>query len=615
VRSPHYVKRNSRNETPWEAIWVDTETNQEPTRPGEVKHRLWYGWAAHRRRKAGQVWTRPDWHRFVSPLEFWEWTFSHLHGRARLYVFCHNGAFDYPVLDSFRILPELGWKLTKAIIDSPPIILAWRRGQQTILMLDTLNIWKMPLAKLGLQVGLGKLKMPKRTASPARWDAYCRRDVKVIMRACLSWFDFLTTNDLGGFAPTEASQAMRTFRHRFMSHPIYIDDHPKALALARDSYLGGRTECFQVGRVEGPIHVLDVNGMYPAVMRSTPMPAKLIAYTERATPDDLAEWLVDRCVVAEVFIRTERPMYPVVFGGRLCFPTGVFPCVLSSPELERAVIAGEVVSVRRAAVYERAVLFRDFVEWFWSFRRAAQERGDKVADAQGKKLPQAFYGKWGQRGRVYDVVGEDTDPNPRTWVEYDVDTGTRTKYRSLAGSIQQFKDEGEARESSPAIASHVTSGGRLQIADLIHVARRENVYYTDTDSLWCNQVAFDRLQAYIQPTQLGGLKIERTEPWAIFYGPKDYETPSIARTKGVSKEPYWNANGEIVQDQWSSLVGLVALGDLSAPRTTMVAKNLERVYRKGVVGPDGRVTPFVLPCDPPEEGKFKGRYPPRAVVA
>ena len=56
----------------------------------------------------------------------------------------------------------------------------------------------------------------------------------------------------------------------------------------------------------------------------------------------------------------------------------------------------------------------------------------------------------------------------------------------------------------------------------------------------------------------------------------------------------WLDPRTVEQDQWSSLVGLVGLGDLTAPRTRTIRKALARRYDKGVVTRSGRVLPFTL---------------------
>ena len=39
--------------------------------------------------------------------------------KTKLYMFCHNTAFDLPVLDAFKALPNREYKLIRAVIDAP----------------------------------------------------------------------------------------------------------------------------------------------------------------------------------------------------------------------------------------------------------------------------------------------------------------------------------------------------------------------------------------------------------------------------------------------------------------------------------------------------------------
>lgn len=594
MRPAHILTGNTSLESPWEAVWFDTETDQESIGFNEVAHRLRFGWAAYRRRLKGDTWTEPVWLRYTTPSEFWDWIESLSHGRGKLYVFSHNLGFDLPVVDAFIQLPARGWQLKKAVIDCPPTILRWRRAQYSIMALDTLNIWRMPLEKVGEQVGLPKLTMPPIEAPVADWDAYGKRDVEVIMVACLKWWALLRSHRLGSFAPTLASQAMRAYRHRFMTTPLFVDADPDALNLARMSYLGGRVECFRIGRVEGPIYRLDVNSMYPDRMKAGRYPVRLASHTTRASIEDLRTWLTDRCVIAEVDINTPEPVYPIVHDGRLCFPIGRFTTSLASPELEHALAHDRVRACRQAAVYEAAHIFTDFVDYFWKERRAAQVRGDTVTDRLLWKFTNSLYGKWGQRGRVYEEVGSYPTLEARAWVEYDADTGTIYKHRALGGLWQVWRDESESRESMPQISAHVCSYGRLRLWELMCLAGRDNVHYVDTDGLPVSQAGYDNLRHLINPDLLGALKLEGVEPWAIYHGPKDYQYASHAKTKGVRKSAHWLTDSDVIQEQWSSLVGLMNAGSLSAPTTKLITKHLTRRYGKGEVTASGLVLPYTL---------------------
>jgi hypothetical protein len=50
----------------------------------------------------------------------------------------------------------------------------------------------------------------------------------------------------------------------------------------------------------------------------------------------------------------------------------------------------------------------------------------------------------------------------------------------------------------------------------------------------------------------------------------------------------------VVQDQWSTLKGLLRLGDVSAPITSSISKQLSRRYAKGLITPSGQVLPYSL---------------------
>lgn len=588
------IRPNHGLELPWECVWFDTETTQEQIDFSGVRHVLRFGWAAYRRRLRGGKWSAPEWHHFTTPRGFWEWVISKLHGRARLYLFAHNQGFDLPVVDAFRELPALGFKLTKAVIDCPPVVLKWRRGAQTIEALDTLNVWRVPLDEIGRKVGLRKLRMPRSTASERRWLAYGRRDVKVIMRAVLAWFDFLTAHRLGGFAPTLASQAMRAYRHRFMDTELLIDTDDNALALARASYVGGRVECYQLGRVEGPIYVLDVNSMYPYVMRDNPYPVKLLSTTRRATVADLRAWLRSYCVTAEVSIFTDVPAYPVLHDGRLIFPVNRFRTTLTTPELSLALESGHIEAVHHVAVHERAVIFKGFVDELWELRRAAARAGDALTAWLLKIFSNSLYGKFGQRGRQYHEAGEVNYHEARAWIEWDADTDTLIKHRALGGLHQVFSDDAESWNSMPAVAAHVTGYARRHLWHLQQLAGRGFVLYCDTDSLATTAEGFDRVRHHVDAEQLGALKLERVEPWVIYHSLKDYESESTRKTKGVRKRAYWFDERTAIQEQWSSLVGLLRAGDVTAPTTHYVAKHLARFYQKGLVTPSGRVLPYSL---------------------
>lgn len=616
MRKPHYRKRHTSAEFPQQCIWFDTETHQrladgtlidldvwksivpnpdaEICDNKEVTHHLNFGYACYMRQHRDSKWSDESWLRFTTRSQFWEWVYSKTRPKTKLYLFCHNTAFDLPVLDVFTELPRLGFTLRRAIIDAPPTILQFTSNHGTIVILDTLNIWRMALSKLGKTIGRPKLDMPAQNAPAHVWETYGKRDVEIIRDACLDWFAYLKENDMGGFAPTLASQAMVLFRHKYMKHRIFIDCNERALKLTREGYYGGRVECFYIGHFVGEYYSLDINSMYPAVMAEHSYPVKLIAHTFYAKISDLTVWLRTYAVCARVLIDTPEPFAPVRTKSKLIFPTGSFECILSTPELVYALQRGYILDVREVAVYEQEPIYREMVLDQQAIKAQAKRDGDDVLEFRTKILSNSLYGKEGQSGIKWSEVEWSDDLSCKQWTELDMETGKIIQHRQLAGLHQIRENEGESRESFPAIAAHVTAYARMKLWEIINEAGRKNVYYCDTDCVVVNHDGYLALTHRIDPYALGALKLEGEYDDIIINGNKDYYFNDKVKIKGVRNNAVWLDQWTVSQEQWSGLKGLVRDGDVSAPRTRKIIKRLSRQYSKGLVQADGVVLPHQL---------------------
>jgi len=593
-RHPHFLKSNKSVELPHQAVWLDTETDPHPIGPSRIAHRLSFGWGAYQRRLKAGKWSEPAWRRFSTPSELWTWVEGLTRPRTKLYLFAHNWAFDGPVVDMFRELPSRGWQLQTAVIDSPPVILTWRRSNVTLECLDTLNWWRVPLARIGDSVGLPKLSFPAPDATVAEQDTYCRRDVDIIRVAMLRWWELLASRDLGGFASTLAGQAMRAYRHRFMPTQILIDGDDHALQLARGAYHGGRVECYRMGRQKGPIFLYDVNSMYPHVMSEREYPTTLRTRCRKPTHTELRKWSQTHCLVCRAQVETDSPQYATMHGGRLVFPTGRFEASLTTPDLIAAQKQGHLRQVDEVAVYDKAQLFGSYVTELYELRRQANELLDSVQSWLVKILLNSLYGKFGQRGQTWNVIGPAPDDRVRQWIEVDVVEGIAYHMRQFAGILQQREDRPESANSHPAIAAHVTAYARRYLWELMETAGRRNVLYCDTDSLYVTKRGSQRLETLTHHDRLGALKCEGISDYLDIRGAKDYATPEKQRVKGVRAKAKWLDSATVEQEQWSSLIGQLNSGNMSEPTTTTVTKHLSREYTKGRVMPSGSVLPLRL---------------------
>ena len=274
------------------------------------------------------------------------------------------------------------------------------------------------------------------------------------------------------------------------------------------------------------------------------------------------------------------------------FPIGRFEACLCTPEIEYALARGHIKSISECAVYEKAVIFKEYVEFFHNLRCKAKDTDNDVLSMQCKLFMNTLSGKWGQRGMFYEKVEDTNDKSIQLWTEIDGETGDVIKYRQYAGIIEQLSVEGESRDSFPAIYAHITAHGRIQIHGHGQVAGLGNFYYMDTDSVWTNLAGYNALRHFLHESDLGRLKLEDTPDNVTLFAPKDYVIDKVARTKGIRAKARKLADNCYEQDKFSTLVGLLRKGDLSAPIVTKVIKHLKRNYTKGIVTDSGRVIPL-----------------------
>ena len=577
-------------------VFVDTETKPDKLNPNLERHRLWFGYALYLRiqRRDGKEWWHREWHYFEEASSFWEWLDSKVRKGSKCYVFAHNWNFDGSILYTASSLRTLGYETLSYVNEKPPFILRVRKGKQYLALIDTLNYFTTSLADLGESIGIEKKEMPEYEADLETWKAYCRRDVEVLERAVLLFRDFVQQEDLGNFRPTLASQAFNAFRHRFYTGGLLIHDSVDVLALERDAYYGGRVECFFVGKVNEPMTYLDVNSLYPFVMAENDYPTRLIGERRVITVEELAEKLQTYAVVARVEVDTDEPVYPTRRRKKLVFPTGRFVTSLTSPELRYALDRGHLRKVEYAAIYETGPLFKPYVEVLYQARLQYAKAGNKAFAYMCKIMLNSLYGKFGQRGVKWEDEREALPSDPPEWLYQDIEGGIVEQYRVRAGIVQRKVRVGEARESFPAIAAHVTAHGRILLWGLIQLAGKENALYADTDSIIVRDGGLSALAGLVDPNRLGSLKVEGKAETAAFYGPKDYHFGDVERHKGIRRNAKRLATATWQQIQFRSWDWHMAHGEEGFIDIETITKTLHRNYDKGNVTDTGVVEPWHL---------------------
>lgn len=646
MRQSHYLYKTRRAPLPRHIFYVDAESAERPfltDKPENTKSQsvtvesvFTMGFAAFTRRRIGaNSWDSTEWLKFTDQREFWQWLTTKILPKTKAYLFAHNVGFDIPVLRGFDYLPEFGFTLTNFIVDDPPTVLEFdscpdncgmrsgrvsrtvskcEKSHRKLVIIDTLNYFRMSLKALGKAIGTYKLEIPRTPTgaiapitpeNQAQWDEYNKQDVQVLIDAVREYLIFITEHKLGAFAITQASQSFAAFRHRFMSHKILIDDNEDALRISRSAYYGGRVECFLVGeRIGAPTYKVDINSMYPYVMHEYEYPTQLATVWRNVETDEYLRLREKYLFTAECVIETDEPVYPLRRNGKLIFPIGRFSCFLSTPEIDYAIAHGHLQKIKQMAVYHHDPIFAEFVDYFYTLRLAAKAANDERQSFFLKIMMNSLYGKFGQNGRKWKTQDDLADENAiRVWAEIDADSDEVTRFRQIGRIIQLLEGNAESTNSHPAIAAHITANARMYLWQLIVKAgldadNRRNVFYCDTDSLFVNENGLYRLQSVVDNTRLGALKIEDVSDRLIIHGLKDYQFGDKTVLKGVRDAAHPVSPGVFRFESFRGLRGALHDGDLSRMVITRGLKRLRRVYDKGAVLPDGTVEPFTLTGEP-----------------
>ncbi|MGH3571472.1 MAG: DNA polymerase [Pseudonocardiaceae bacterium] len=530
-----------------------------------------------------------------------------LRNQRSIWIFAHNMDFDYQVMDFTGEMTSRGWRITKTIMEAPPFMVSMTHGtngnERTLRFVDSMNWFRMPLRDLAKPLGMHKMEDAGVDAPWEEREAYCRNDVAILREAIFAWIKFCKVHDLGMFAISQAAQALGAFRHRFMKQEIFVNHDEKVATHERAAYIGSRTEARWMGHHRKAAH-LDVNSLYPSVMRGGLYPTKLVAQYEKGDLSTLYDAL-DRGMgcVASVTLTTSEPWYPKK-GERVIFPVGTFETTLCTPELKRAREYGHIVGVGRIQVYQMGEIFTEFVEYFYAQRIRYKEEGNDPFQLMCKIFLNSLYGKFGQMSPEWEEVTDpdelvgllaDIPPNRGRW---DTNEGT---FRRVGDHVERKVGRVEAYNAFCAIAAHVTSAARMVLLDGMLAAGMNEVYYVDTDSIFCSQEGKARMSDFIDPSKLGAWKDEGDVSEFFVYGAKDYVMDGVPRRKGVrASATEWRLvtplgePSHFEQDMFRSYVGAMGAGHAGEQRVITIRKHLSREYRKGIVTVSGKVLPIIL---------------------
>jgi hypothetical protein len=154
--------------------------------------------------------------------------------------------------------------------------------------------------------------------------------------------------------------------------------------------------------------------------------------------------------------------------------------------------------------------------------------------------------------------------------------------RAFNGKIQMKFPAGEHYESSPIIAGYVTSYARERLRQLIAIAGHTQVFYCDTDSLFCTKKGYKALidKGEVEPKKLGKLKLEGTADYAKFYCPKDYIIGHKEILKGIRGDAIPIGEDEYIQNTFEGIKSIMRRNPDPYIAIKWIIKKNSRKYTK-----------------------------------
>lgn len=595
-RYPGKIKTNKRQGIPAHCLYIDTETYTRYTTDNRILFPLRLGVAIYNRMDKNGAVKHRFISRFTTPQQFIKILSDYLHKGSTLYVFGHNIGFDIRVINLPFLFDKHGWTSQPPIINNRLFIWRVNTPAGNIAFVDTANYGVISVAQLGEDLHIPKLHIDFRTKDTEALYEYCKRDVEVIEKFMQEYMLFIRSNNLGNFQLSLASQSMLSWRTRFMHKDVTLHNHDDISLFERAAYHGGRTECFRIGKQsKSRYYYLDVNSMYPYVMKHYPMPTKFICYSEQIDLNKLPAVMEKYYLIADCIIETDTPAYGLVKDDKLIFPIGKFRVMLHHAELAYAITHKHLRKIIGYSLYYKAVIFDEYVDWFYSVKLKATETHNVSWRYISKLFLNSLYGKMGQlKPNRIEIKGKFPQNIMRQ-------TGYNTTLKAHIDEIIWFGRgwieyrKGESTYSFPAIAGAVTAYARMTLFSYMEIAGLENVFYVDTDSIITNKIGYNNVADKISPVDLGLLKLEKVSSTLRIYGNKDYKFGKDVRIKGISHKAKKVSDDTWEQLQFQGFAAWMSNILTRVPFATKIIKTRRMKYNKGIVDEiTGKVTPIKL---------------------
>lgn len=423
-----------------------------------------------------------------------------------LRIWFHNAKFDFQFLLSYLFFNDYVWieddkqrkdkTFTTLIADTGQfysMIVYFKvnkKHTQKVTFYDSLKIFpNFSVEKVaeGFNLPIRKLEMDYDKPRPLGYRpdeseiAYIRNDVEIMARALKFMFEQgMTKMTIASDAMADYKKRIIGFRKKFPKLPLEVDQD------IRKSYRGGFTwvnDKWQGKLVHKGI-TLDVNSLYPSMMRLMPLPFSEPVYYDGKYKEDITMPLFVQALSCSFELK-ENKIPCIQLKNHMSFIPNeyvkssngrIVDLVLTSVDLKLFFEQYDVCNIKYRGGWKfksSLGLFDNYIDYWMAQKIKAGKEGNKPLKQLSKLCLNSLYGRYGISG-----VARQKQP-----------------YLDRDGVVKYIVSEEETRETCYCpIACFVTSYGRERTIRTGQAIRdftlkkygEDRIYYADTDSWHTN---------------------------------------------------------------------------------------------------------------------------------
>ncbi|MGC8981885.1 MAG: DNA polymerase [Minisyncoccia bacterium] len=410
---------------------------------------------------------------------------------------------NYELIENFNIVLNQNYR-----------ILALVSKNKNFVLYDLYNIFSTSLKKLGEIIGIEKGNMQKELSVMGENEfrqrineiiEYCKRDVEITERVFIEFRAFLDMQGIEGL-PLTASQMSFKLYNKLNKNQL-DGRHIKNDYLFLETYYGGRTEYFYIGKYYNNVYAYDFNSLYPYVMVSHYYPFQFIKSEILPDFDDFKNMLnyFEGIGLFEIYandtiyyisddIKVEIGLLPYKYKNKIIYPKGHWIGFYNLNEIKFALENGYFVKPLYIEYWEKNKLpnIEEFVYYWYNIKKSKKGLFSVIA----KIVLNSLYGKFMQINQGYDLALLKTEEDYMQYIELE---------EGLGIGINRDLPLKRGRSTFLNIGSYITSWARIELMKKMKEAIKKDakILYCDTDSLFLNKKVLS------ENDEIGKLKIEK----------------------------------------------------------------------------------------------------------